>query len=115
MEKLCQLATSLLDHSNHRQASSTSTIAPSPPPTIPLVRNRYGIGSHYRFSRRRHQRPRVHQQTTTTTTMPSAQCVMRTNSTQTSVLPHLPPRERSRDSLVSLYWLFQDNINSSRT
>lgn len=127
VERLCQLASSILDRNNHQQ--TPSPIPPPPIPITPIVINRIRTTNPLHVFRRR-QRRRVHPrsiqptsssplstlqpQPPTPTITPSTRSSSRTNLTQPPVLPSSPTRDHSRESLVSLYWLFQDNINSSR-
>jgi len=122
VERLCQLASSLLDR-NGRQQTLTPAPSPAPVPVAPTVVNRIRTGNHLHFFRGRYRR-RIHPQTVLPTLSPlpptpvltsSTRSSSRTNLTEPSVSPPTPARDRSRESLVSLYWLFQDNINSSRT
>jgi hypothetical protein len=124
VERLCQLASSLLDRNGQQQAS-TSVPSPAPIPVAPIVINRMRTGNHSHFFRGRYRR-RIHPRTVLSTLSPqplpptpiltsSTRSSSRTNLTEPSVPPPTPARDRSRESLVSLYWLFQDNINSSRT
>ncbi len=124
MDKLCQLASSLLDR-NIRQQPTTP--APSPVSIAPVVINRIRTGNHFRIFRPR-QRRRIHPQAMipplssssqpqppTPVLTSSTRSSSQTNLSQPSVPPSSPARDHSRESLVSLYWLFQDNIYSSRT
>jgi hypothetical protein len=115
VDKLCQLASSLLERSI-RQTASTS----APSPTAPIIINRIRSGNRFHFySRRRQIRSRTilptSPQPPPLVLTPSTRSSSRTNLTQPSVPPTSPARDHSRESLISLYWLFQDNINSSRT
>jgi hypothetical protein len=118
VDKLCQLASSLLERSIRQQTPSP---IPSPPPIAPIIINRIRTGSRlhcYGRRRRRHPRtviPRLATQPSPTVLTPSTPSSSRTNLTQPSVPPSSPARDHSRESLVSLYWLFQDNMNSTRT
>ncbi len=122
------MASSLLDR-NNRQLTSTSPPSPAPVPTAPIIINRIRTGNRFHVFRRR-QRRRVHprnvpptlsssspqpQPTTPVLTSSTRSSSSRTNLPQPFVPPSSPARDDSRESLVSLYWLFQDNINSSRT
>jgi hypothetical protein len=126
VDRLCQLATSIIDRNIRQQAS---TPAPTPLPIEPIVLNRVRTGNYFHLFRRRQRqrRRRIHSQTIISTMLPSSQpqpptpvltpstrSSSQTNITQPSVPPPSPARDHSRESLVSLYWLFQDNINSSR-
>ncbi|CAF3520573.1 unnamed protein product [Rotaria sordida] len=109
VDRLCQLTNSLLECSVRQQASTPTTTGPT---TINCIRN----GN--RFSGSRRQRRRIHPRTTIAASSQSPSQMptsFRTNSMQPSVNLSLSARNPSHDSLVSLYWLFQDNMNSSRT
>ena len=130
VDRLCQLANGILER-NVRQQTSTPTPTPVPTPTEPTVLNRVRPGNYFHLFRRRQRRrrqERLHSQAMASTISPSSQpqpptpiltsstrSSSRTNITQPSVPPPTPARDHSRESLVSLYWLFQDNITSSRT
>ena len=122
VDKLCQLANNLLEHNIRQQASIP---APSSIPIAPIVINRMRAGSHFHLFRRRHRR-RMRSQAAIPTFSLSSQpptpgltsstrSSSHTNLTQPSVPPPSPTRNHSHESLVSLYWLFQDNTNSTRT
>ena len=114
VDKLCQLASSLLERSIRQRT-------PSPPPIAPIVINRIRTGGRlhcYGRRRRRHLRtviPTLATQPPPAVLTSSTHSSSRTNLTQSSVPPPSPARDHSRESLVSLYWLFQDNMNSTRT
>lgn len=124
VDRLCQLANNILDRSNRQQVP---TPTPVPVPIAPIVINRIRTTNPLHVFRRR-QRRRFHRRTVLPTLSSSPQLQpptpvltsstrssSRTNLTQPSVPPSSPARDHSRESLVSLYCLFQDNINSSRT
>ncbi|CAF3542219.1 unnamed protein product [Rotaria sp. Silwood1] len=114
VDRLCQLTNSLLECSIRHQTST-------PTPTRPLAINHTRAGN--RFYAYRRQRRRNHSRTMISASSQSPQPVQTslihnsspTNLTQPSVHSSLSARDPSRESLVSLYWLFQDNMNSSRT
>ncbi|CAF4563420.1 unnamed protein product [Rotaria sp. Silwood1] len=114
VDRLCQLTNSLLECSIRHQTST-------PTPTGPLTINHTRAGN--RFYAYRRQRRRNHPRTMISASSQSPQPVQTslihnsspTNLTQPSVHSSLSARDPSRESLVSLYWLFQDNMNSSRT
>jgi len=123
VERLCQLASNVLDRNSRQQASNLA-----PVPTAPIVIHRIRTGNHFHVFRRRQRRQRIHYQPVLPTLSPSPQPPIPsaltssthssspTNLTQPPVVPpSSPARGPSGESLVSLYWLFQDNINSSRT
>lgn len=107
MEKLCQLASSILDQQAQRELSV-------PPPT-PVVRTRIR-SSHYLRRRRRRMIPT---NTSSTSSQPPTSILISTTPTSappsSSSPPPTLPEDYSRDSPVNLYWLFQDNITTSRT
>ena len=120
MDRLCQLASSLLERSI-RQSVSTTPV-PTPTPIAPIVINRIRTSNRFHFRYRRRQ---IHPRTVIPTLSippqpppsvltPSTRSSSQTDTTQRSVSPSLPTRDNSRESLISLYWLFQDNINSPR-
>lgn len=113
VDRLCQLASSLLE-----RAIRQDTTDPTP---APIVIHRIRTGSYRPAYRRR--RPVRHLAVVRT---PSEQdpSIDRTQSTSSSsrttverapVPPTTPSRDYSRESLISLYWLFQDHLNASRT
>jgi hypothetical protein len=121
VDKLCHLANNLLERTSRQQ---TSTLIPDP--IVPTVIYRIRTGNRYHVYHRRHRRrihprmgiaiaspqqppvpvinPGIHSSSQATITEPSVRL-----STSSST------RDYSGESLVSLYCLFQDNINSSRT
>jgi hypothetical protein len=118
VDKLCQLASTLLERSIRQQPSPP---VPTPTSIAPIVINRIRIGNRFHVYRRRQRtHPSIPMATLATqpppaVLTPSTRSSSRTNLTQPSVPPTSPARDHSRESLVSLYWLFQDNINSTRT
>jgi hypothetical protein len=86
VDQLCQLANRLLEHNS---VSNSSSIPP-------VVMNRVRTGNYFRVHRRRqYSRSRPIRST------------VQSNSTQLIT-------DQSRESLVNLYYLFQDNLNSSK-
>lgn len=107
MDRLCQLASNLLDRNSRQQ-----TFVASPSPVASIVINRIRTGNHIRVHRRRRRRtfpfrPVVSSSTRTVSPHQSSE----TNLTQPSPLV----TDQSRESLINLYCLFQDNLNSSKT
>jgi hypothetical protein len=93
VDQLCQLANRLLEHNARHQNSS---------PAPPVVTSRVRAGNHFRVHRHR-QFPRSRPA--------SQQNSSEIDATQPSALI----TDQSRESLLNLYCLFQDNLNSSKT
>ena len=104
VDQLCQLSSRLLEY-HIRHQNSISNL-PSVPP---VVMNRVRIGNYFRLHRHRqrpHSRPIISS---------STQSVSRQNSSDRNVTqPSSIATEQSRESLINLYGLFQDNLNSSK-
>ncbi|CAF3373630.1 unnamed protein product [Rotaria socialis] len=115
VDKLCQLTNNLLEHGIQHQTLT------SIPASIGFRNiNRYRTGNPLRVYRR--QRRRIQPQTVTSASSPST--TVATSSRHNSFQSKLPPpsipsslaaRDHSRESPVSLYCLFQDNITPSKT
>jgi hypothetical protein len=121
VDKLCHLANNLLERTNRQP-----TAALIPDPIVPTVIYRIRTGNRYHVYRRRVRRrthPRMSiaipspQQPPAPVINPGIHSSSRTNIAEPSVLlsSSTSTRDYSGESLVSLYCLFQDNINSSRT
>lgn len=130
MDRLCQLTNSLLERSVRQQV-----LAPVSNSREPFFMNR--MRPRYHFQSNHRQRRRARPRTVASTwgqplpprqlsPLPSSpppsplasstSTSSRTNSMQPATMPpSISARDHSRESLVSLYWLFQDNLNSSRT
>ncbi len=92
------MASSLLErHIN--QLASVST----PSPVAPIVITRIRTGNRFHVHRRQHQHPR---------SRPIIPVSTQNSSQQSSSSPIV---DNSRESLINLYCLFQDNLNSSKT
>ena len=122
VDRLCQLANNLLERTVRQQTNVAAAAVPTPP-TVPIVINRYRMGIRPRICHRhQRRRPTTRQRSSgpnsspTTTNITSAVDSSTIDSSRTN--PTLPidvsNREFSRESLISLYWLFQDHLNSSR-
>lgn len=117
VDKLCQLASNLLERGTRQQTSS-------PDSTTPIVINRIRTGNRYHVYHRRHRRNHPQAEVAMPSSKlpppiitPATRTSSRTNITEPSV-PSSPPlsrRDYSGESLVNLYHLFQDNMSSSRT
>lgn len=128
IEKLCQLATNILERPTSQPTSNSSSITP-------IVVNRIRTGNRYHvYHRRRRRVPRPqteiltqvasdpHQSAAAAPSPPAFFPVITpptrassgTNLSEPSVSSPTTTEEHTRESLVSLYWLFQDNLNSSR-
>ena len=124
VDKLCQLAGSLLERAI-RQQTINPTSAPTPPPPIIINRIRTGARWHVYRRRRLHHRHIIStnslSQRATVTLDENISNPSRANLSQSMGPPPPPPsststtRDYSQESLISLYWLFQDHLNSSRT
>lgn len=121
MDKLCQLANGILEHQIQRETST------SPPTSLtPIVKAPLRSAYHFPLFRRRRWRrrnlPRNPIQTTLVLSQPptpiltsTTETVVSRSSTTSSSSTSTSTRDDSCESPVSLYWLFQDNINTSRT
>ncbi|CAF0851894.1 unnamed protein product [Adineta steineri] len=119
VDQLCQLATTVLERGVQQQVSTPGPILE---PLVPIITNRIRAGNRYRIYRCRQRR--THPQTRTPISIPSepsppsvvtpmTRILSETNVLGSSVPQSSTPRNYSRESLMSLYWLFQDNINPS--
>ncbi|CAF0947028.1 unnamed protein product [Adineta ricciae] len=127
IEKLCQLATSILERPNSQPTSNSSSITQT---VVNRIRtgNRYHVYYHRR--RRRtplpqtqiltqvpsepHPHPAPHPPRFYPVVTPPTRASSGTNLSETLTSSPTTTGEHTRESLVSLYWLFQDNLNSSR-
>ena len=101
VDRLCQLASSLLEHNTAQSPSS---------PAEPAVANPPQTVTRFRAHRRRqYLRSRVVRRSSIRSIISARSSVQR-NSTQGTI-----PMDNSGESLISLYCLFQDNLNSSTT
>ena len=109
MEKLCQLASDILDRKVQQELS-----VPPPTPVTPVVKTRVRSSHYFPLFRRRRRRILPTNILQTSSQPPIS---ILTTAIQTSVPPSSssPPGDYSCDSPVNLYWLFQDNITTSRT
>ncbi|CAF1106226.1 unnamed protein product [Adineta steineri] len=106
IDQLCQLANSVLDL-HIRQVSIIRT----PSPIAPIIINRIRTGNRFHVHRRR-QYPRSRLGISTMTRSVPEQDSSQTNLTHPSTLSIA---DNSRESLISLYSLLQDNLSSSKT
>jgi len=99
------LASNILDHNTRQQAA-----IPNSSQMTPVVINRVRIGNHFRVYRRR-KYPRCQ------LVLPSSiRSVSRQNSSEINLTqPSSLITDQSRESLINLCCLFQDNINSSKS
>jgi hypothetical protein len=118
VDRLCQLASSLLERSVQQQRNipSASPISMAP---VGINRNRSSVRLYLNRRRQRVRRSTV--ESTAIAPMQSSSLTSSTVASSRTPAVHVPSstipptRDYSRDSLISLYWLFQDHVNSSRT
>ncbi len=91
------MASSLLERHIH-QLASVSTPSPVAPTVITRIRTGYRLHAHRRKQQHPRSRPIIP--------------VSPQNSSQRS---SSPIADNARESLINLYCLFQDNLNSSKT
>lgn len=118
MDRLCQITSSLLER-------TVQYAAPTPiaAPVSTANGNRFRANNHFHSGRR--QRRRMPPGITTSPSKPSTSSTITASSsrhdsfqskvTQSTTASQTIERDPSRESLISLYCLFQDNMNSPRT
>ena len=110
VDRLCQLASTLLERAIRQDTTDPTPAAP----IAPIVINRIRTSSYRPVYRRR----RAVRHLTVVRTLSEQDRTQSTSSSSRTNVPQAaaaPTRDYSRESLISLYWLFQDHLNASRT
>ncbi len=104
VDQLCQLANRLLEQHVRRQTTVSNSSS-----TPPVIMNRVRTGNHFRVHRRG---PYLRSRPIASSPIRSA--TQPNLSEMHSTLSSSMLTDQSRESLVNLYYLFQDNLNSSK-